>query len=846
MKANKIILIIICFILIIQINSTISEEERKNLLKKYTKKILMENNSMSKINSLKQNYYSKQLKIEPMKYDIETIDSIIEKYDFPKNYNFLNDTSCPTVIKDQGYCGCCWSHAATTSLAYRYHKIGIEVDLSPQDALSCYLRDCDAGNFLIDPELNLVKNGTVTEGCLPFSSYNGRTIEKCPTSCKDGSEFKKYYAQNAYMTEDYYSQESFYDIVTLMMDQIVNYGPIVTGIDVYMDFEILHYDQERCHNEVYTYDGESEYLGGHAVVIVGYGFMNSKYYWLIQNSWGEDTCDHGFVKVEFGQIGVEQISFVEPYIASEGITPTNIPLQFNSLDDKCDIRVTTDNITLIEWRNSVDLEFKNTKTNRKFNYQCSSVNILNEQKSICYYEYWNYWADKGIYKYSDYNSLGTENVFTLDSSFKDQEFKFYGFDELYPIFTNYLYVSQEGSKIVLLYYTDNLEIDDELIIPQIYANDNSSLPLRDCDYLEFEDIYFIYCDIKKDEIDYFEEMSTKNDNPLAYSILCGYKEPIDVVAYKLDTSKYPIIKLKNMILPEGDTISSKSILTGVADIEGSLSGYNQKQNIFYDLADIDVYGMNLTALIYCEFDQPKKIMKDYYFNCYIDMASGYNVPYDNLYILPYNLPQESEYPFEVYIKETFKAQKPTTYIPKIEVYIESLCPDCVNFITKSFKDFYEKVKNPNLIELDFIPFGNAHEVFNTSTNKYDFTCQHGENECYGNLIETCAIQIQGRVKSYETILCIESNIQSYSKDFDKTLEFCLSKEQNILKEIKDCLDSDLGNFYQHQMAQKTDVNHKHVPWIVVNGIHDEKVENEIIDSLIDYICGNDKTKCYGN
>ena len=95
-------------------------------------------------------------------------------------------------------------------------------------------------------------------------------------------------------------------------------------------------------------------------------------------------------------------------------------------------------------------------------------------------------------------------------------------------------------------------------------------------------------------------------------------------------------------------------------------------------------------------------------------------------------------------------------------------------------------------------------------------------------------------------VCIESNIGYYSKDFDKTLEFCLSKEQNILKEIKDCLGNDLGNFYQHQMAQKTDVNHKYVPWIVVNGIHDEQVENEIIASLIDYICGNDKTKCYGN
>jgi interferon gamma-inducible protein 30 len=149
-----------------------------------------------------------------------------------------------------------------------------------------------------------------------------------------------------------------------------------------------------------------------------------------------------------------------------------------------------------------------------------------------------------------------------------------------------------------------------------------------------------------------------------------------------------------------------------------------------------------------------------------------------------------------------------------------------------------------LLDIEFIPFGNAKEVYNISTKKYDFTCQHGENECYGNLVETCTIQILGRAKSYSVIICIESNIAKYDKNFDNTLEYCLSNDENILKEIKDCVSSDMGNFYQHQMAQKTDANHKWVPWITVDGYHDENVENEIIGSLIDYICGDDKNKCY--
>ena len=64
------------------------------------------------------------------------------------------------------------------------------------------------------------------------------------------------------------------------------------------------------------------------------------------------------------------------------------------------------------------------------------------------------------------------------------------------------------------------------------------------------------------------------------------------------------------------------------------------------------------------------------------------------------------------------------------------------------------------------------------------------------------------------------------------------------EEVKGCVKSDIGNMYEHQMAQKTSPEHKWVPWVVVDGYHDEKIESEIIESLINYLCGDDKTKCY--
>ena len=100
-------------------------------------------------------------------------------------------------------------------------------------------------------------------------------------------------------------------------------------------------------------------------------------------------------------------------------------------------------------------------------------------------------------------------------------------------------------------------------------------------------------------------------------------------------------------------------------------------------------------------------MKNYVFTCYVDMTEGYNVPYDNIYLHPYNMPENVQYPYEVYIKEIIKAEKydPEILIPKIQVYIESLCPDCVNlfhmemlkrFITQPLKNMISLVNMENL------------------------------------------------------------------------------------------------------------------------------------------------------
>lgn len=128
-----------------------------------------------------------------------------------------------SIVKDEENCGSCWSFATTTALSYRFYKKGINVNLSPQYPLSCFHRQCDNGTSIIKAFLNLNKNGTVTEECFPYSPYNEITIEECPYFCKDVSQFNKYYSKNAYSTFYDFSEENYHDIITIIIDQLINY-----------------------------------------------------------------------------------------------------------------------------------------------------------------------------------------------------------------------------------------------------------------------------------------------------------------------------------------------------------------------------------------------------------------------------------------------------------------------------------------------------------------------------------------------------------------------------------------------------------------------------------------------
>ena len=177
-------------------------------------------------------------------------------------------------------------------------------------------------------------------------------------------------------------------------------------------------------------------------------------------------------------------------------------------------------------------------------------------------------------------------------------------------------------------------------------------------------------------------------------------------------------------------------------------------------------------------------------------------------------------------------------ISQIDVLFESLCPDSINFITKSFRPFFEAIDHQKLANVTFYPYGNAQQKFDGK--KWDFICQHGVNECYGNLIESCAIKHNDNVFVSKFIICVEGKIKMFRQDFNATVKECLKNEDpKINTTLFECVNSDEGNKYQHEIATFTEgivPPHTYVPWIIVDGKHDAQIETYIIEDMLKYLC----------
>ena len=222
-------------------------------------------------------------------------------------------------IRDQANCGSCWAFGAVEAMSDRICIHSGQTDqtrVSAENLLACCTScgfGCDGG-YPSSAWRYWQTTGIPTGGlyqdtttCQPYflppcdhhveGSHGAcpETVDtpECKTDCSDGN--KEQYSTQMTYGKSAYSISGEENI----MQEIYENGPVEGSFLVYEDFVTYK-------SGVYQHV-TGEYLGGHAIKILGWGVEDGVKYWLCVNSWNEEWGDKGLFKIKRGtnESGIE-------------------------------------------------------------------------------------------------------------------------------------------------------------------------------------------------------------------------------------------------------------------------------------------------------------------------------------------------------------------------------------------------------------------------------------------------------------------------------------------------------------------------------------------------------------
>ncbi|VEN40674.1 unnamed protein product [Callosobruchus maculatus] len=171
------------------------------------------------------------------------------------------------------------------------------------------------------------------------------------------------------------------------------------------------------------------------------------------------------------------------------------------------------------------------------------------------------------------------------------------------------------------------------------------------------------------------------------------------------------------------------------------------------------------------------------------------------------------------------------YKLNVTIYYETLSPECSMFIQSQLHPVYSKFAD--YLRLDMVPFGIVKSKFDEETQRWTFACEHGPDECYGNVIHACALDLNPPKTALDFINCCERQANPAT---DEAFQKCAKEIGINFEDLKRCKET---TGYRHQVAnakKSRKIGLSTVPFITLNDKRDDDLNSEACQDFEGFVC----------